>query len=229
MTARRIPAVVAAVCLLVSAAPGVSPGAENQPPEAAALPQGELVSSLFFHIWRNGQHIGNAHLEVFDSDGAYYVNSKTHVLIKLGPATAYDFRQQVREAWRNGRLISYRSDTDDNGESKRIEFRGGAHGPFLWVDGTRTRVSRNIAPTSLWHESMVRRPQFFDPMHGLLGDVEVSPGAQARIRVRGDWLTTNYYTIDGDIQRKLWYAPNGALVQLSLVAPDGSEVVYRLQ
>ena len=48
-------------------------------------------------------------------------------------------------------------------------------------------------------------------------------------RLRGNNSETRYFTISGDIERKLWYAKNGILLRLALTAPDGSEVTYVLQ
>ena len=97
------------------------------------------------------------------------------------------------------------------------------------ANGTSVAVSDEIAPTSPWHVSMLKRGQFFDPMLGLLRDVKVSEVSQVAIKVRGKRTKTKLYAMAGDIQRKLWYAPNGTLVQLSLIAPDGSVVLYKLQ
>lgn len=191
--------------------------------------ESKVVSSLFFHILRSDQHIGNAYVEISRANGFLNVRSKTEVLIQLGEATAYDFFQQAREVWRNGRLMSYVAETNDNGVKKLVEFRGGARGPLLIANGKTYIVSRDIVPTSLWHESAVKRGQFFDAMLGLLHEVKVSDPLEATIKVRGKSTETSFYTITGDIERKLWYLPNGTLVQLSLVAPDGSEVVYKLQ
>ena len=71
--------------------------------------------------------------------------------------------------------------------------------------------------------------QFLDPMLGLLQDIRISDPSEATIKVRGKPTKTSYFTITGDIDRRLWYRPNGTLVQLSLVAPDGSVVLYKLQ
>ena len=199
--------------------------AQERPADAA------LVSSLFFNILRGDRHIGNAHVEIFETTGFHEVRSRIEVVIRLGvgEATVYDFFQQAREIWRNGRLMSYVAKTNDNGVEKLVEFRGGARGPLLIANGKTQVVSRDIVPTSLWHASEVAGDQFFDAMLGLLKEVKVSQPVEARIKVRGKSTLTRFYTITGDIERKLWYLPNGTLVQQSLVAPDGSEVVYKLQ
>ena len=203
--------------------------AEDPSPAWAMPPDAKLVSGLFFEILRNDQHIGTTHVEVFEVDGALEVRSRTEVFIKLGAATLYDFFQRARETWRDERLVSYYANTDDNGVEKRLEVRAGAKTSLLISDGTSVAVSRDIAPTSLWHVSTLKLGQFFDPMLGLLHDVRISDPSEVTIKVRGKSTKTSYYTITGDIDRKLWYLPNGTLVQLSLIAPDGSVVLYKLQ
>ncbi len=203
--------------------------AQDTSPAWAMPPGATLVSSLFFEILRNDQHIGTAHVEVFEADGALEVRSRTEVFIKFGGATLYDFFQRARETWRDERLISYTVTTDDNGIEKRLEVRAGAQGSLLIADGTSVAVSSEIAPTSLWHVSTLKMRQFLDPMLGLLNDVRISDPSEATIKVRGKPTKTSYFTITGDIDRRLWYLPNGTLVQLSLVAPDGSVVLYKLQ
>ncbi len=192
-------------------------------------PDAKLVSGLFFEILRNDQQIGTAHLEVFEVEDALELRSRTEVFIKFGGATLYYFFQRARETWRDERLVSYYVNTDDNGVEKRLEVRAGAKTSLLIADGTSVAVSRDIAPTSLWHVSTLKLEQFFDPMLGLLHDVRISDPSEVTIKVRGKSTKTSYYTITGDIDRKLWYLPNGTLVRLSLVAPDGSVVLYKLQ
>lgn len=206
-----------------------SAAAQDASPAWAMPPDATLVSSLFFEILRNDQHIGTAHVEVFEADGALEVRSRTEVFIKFGGATLYDFFQRARETWRDERLISYYVNTDDNGVVKRLEVRAGAQGSLLISDGTPVAVSSEIAPTSLWHVSTLKKGQFLDPMLGLLQDIRISDPSEATIKVRGKSTKTRYFTITGDIDRRLWYLPNGTLVQLSLVAPDGSVVLYKLQ
>ena len=203
--------------------------AQDPSPAWAMPPDATLVSSLFFEILRNDQHIGTAHVEVFEADGALEVRSRTEVFIKFGGATLYDFFQRARETWRDERLISYYVNTDDNGIEKRLEIRAGAQGSVLITDGMSVAVSSEIAPTSLWHVSTLKMRQFLDPMLGLLRDVRISDPSEVTIKVRGNPTKTSYFTITGDIDRRLWYLPNGTLVQLSLVAPDGSVVLYKLQ
>ncbi len=206
------------------------PASAQEPSPAWDVPPGsKVVAGLFFDILRNDQHIGTAHVEMFDAGGAWEVRSRTEVFIKIGPAILYDFFQRVRATWRNGRLISFYANTDDNGVEKRIAFKAGAQGSLLISDGKSVAVSSDIAPTSFWEVSMLEREQFFDPMLGLLHDVKVSDKSEAKIKVRGKSIKTSYYTITGDIQRKLWYLENGTLVQLSLTARDGSEVLYKLK
>ncbi|MFQ5953568.1 MAG: DUF6134 family protein [Kiloniellales bacterium] len=213
-------AIAAALLAGLVAPPGST---QDRPSES------KLVSSLFFHILRSDRHIGTAHVEISWANGFLDVRSKTEVLIQLGDATAYDFFQQAHEVWRNGRLMSYEAKTNDNGVEKLVEFRGGARGPLLIANGKAQIVSRDIVPTSLWHETEIKRSQFFDAMLGLLHEVKVSDPLEATIKVRGKSMETSLYTITGDIQRKLWYLPNGTLVQQSLIAPDGSEVLYKLR
>jgi len=206
-----------------------SAAAQDASPAWAMPPDSKLVSSLFFQILRNDRHIGNAHVEVFEADGAWEVRSRTEVFIRLGAATLYDFFQRARETWRDGRLVAYYSKTDDNGVENRVAFKAGTEGTMLIANGTSVVVSDEIAPTSPWHVSMLKRGQFFDPMLGLLHDVTVSEVSKVALKVRGKTTTTKLYAMAGDVERKLWYAPNGTLVQLSLIAPDGSVVLYKLQ
>lgn len=203
--------------------------AQDNSPVWSMPPDAKQVSGLFFDILRNDQHIGTAHVEVFKTGGALEVRSRTEVFIKLGAATLYDFFQRARETWHNERLVSYYANTDDNGVERRVELRADAGGAVLIANGRPVAVSRDIAPTSLWHVSTLRLGQFFDPMLGLLHNVKLSTPTDATIKVRGKSTKTSYYTITGDIERKLWYLPNGTLVQLSLIAPDGSVVLYKLR
>lgn len=42
-------------------------------------------------------------------------------------------------------------------------------------------------------------------------------------------VTARHYSITGDLQRELWYDPNGVLVQVRFLGEDDSTIEYRLQ
>jgi hypothetical protein len=110
-----------------------------------------------------------------------------------------------------------------------VELSPAAGRSLLVVDGRRTEVPPDIAPSTLWHPFMLKRPLLFDTLHGDLRDIKLRDEGEVVIRVADRDMTARLFVLTGDIKRKLWYAPRGdQLLRMAMPARDGSEVVFEV-
>ncbi len=88
---------------------------------APRAPRAAALDPLAFDILRAGEHIGRHEVAFAPLADGFTARTQIDVAIKLGPFTAYAFRQEAFDRWRDGRLVESRIATDDNGEASTIQ------------------------------------------------------------------------------------------------------------
>jgi hypothetical protein len=135
--------------------------------------------ALDFDIIRKGDVIGHYHTEFTErQDHLLEVRTRIDAAVTAGPIRLYHFHHQSTETWAGMRLVAFSGDTDDDGETHRLEGAAGPQGLLLAVDGKAAVPVADAVPSSLWNRAMVEggRP-VFDVGDGQLLKVRVHCGA----------------------------------------------------
>ncbi len=181
---------------------------------------------LHFTVYRDGERIG-FHSVTFRRDGQeLHVEVDIDFEITFAFVTLYRYSHHNHEIWRDGRLVSLKSRTDDNGDSYRVSARATAEG--LRVEGSAGDfvAPAGVLPTSYWHPDTVDQSRLLDSQHGRLLDITVKPAGYERIE-RGDGtVRAKRYEIDGDLDLTIWYGPERDWTKLAFTV-KGSDIVYR--
>ncbi len=191
--------------------------------------------TLTYRISRAGLDLGRQSMVFRDVEGATQVEIVTHVLVTVGGMQVYEFTQTMREVWRDRRLVEFHAHANDNGARHTIELApetgtgAGTARAVLTVDGQRSDVPAEVVPTSLWHPFMLKQRVMVDSLHGSLLAFKVRDEGEVSIQVGKNDVAARLYNVSGDLRRRLWYAQNGnQLLRMSMVARDGSEVMFDL-
>lgn len=157
---------------------------------------------LTFDIRREGASIGR-HAVRFSRDGDLLeVDIEIDISVSLALIPLFSYRHRNREVWRDGRLASLDSETDDDGEHLKVAVR--RRGVGLWVEGTDGGflAPADVLPTSYWNPRTVEQSRLLDSQHGRL--LAVSPRLIGEERLPGGpaWR----YRLSGDLNLDLWYA-----------------------
>jgi len=174
---------------------------------AAPPPAGRLA----FDVTRNGADIGD-HVFTFAGQGADFdvrVATEIAVRVPLIRTKVYSYEQQSREQWRHGQLVHLVSTTDNDGTAEAVD----------------APVSQ-LMPGSLWSADSVRATRLLNTIDGKTMRVQVADLGAERIEAGGRTIEAHHYRIAGDLDRDVWYDSDGYLARLTLVADDGSTVVY---
>jgi hypothetical protein len=192
----------------------------------AGIPEGGVLE---FDILRNGAAIGR-HVYRFERRGdPLVVRIEAKIDYRFAFIPLYLFHHEAREVWRDGRLIGMTAETDDNGDSYRIEVRPDGDKINLSVNGVQTLVDPGIVPASLWNIGMIERRLVLDPADGELMTVSIVAAGEETIEVRGRDTAARRFVMTGDFERDLWYDRDDILVQVRFKGDDGSEIRYRLR
>jgi hypothetical protein len=182
---------------------------------------------LRFEVMRNGSQIGY-HVLSFRQEGERLtVDIDVDLRVRVAFITAYRYEHRNREEWEAGRLLGFRSRTNDNGTRHEVATR--LDGDELVIVGSKGRLSgpADLLPTTYWHRNFMARERWIDTQNGRIVEGAVSAAGNERIESAGRMIEASRYTVRGDLDVDLWYHDD-RWVKLGFAASDGSRIDYRL-
>lgn len=164
-----------------------------------------------FQVIRDGEDIGWQTIDVSTgADGALHVAIDIELRVKLLGVTAYRYEMRNRETWRDGRLVSMDSRTDDDGDKDFVRVKPA--GDALAVEGSafQGQAPAEAASTTYWSMDFLNRGTWINSQTGVPiavtaealgpGGVDTPAGriATERWRVTGDNLDVTLHYADGE-------------------------------
>jgi hypothetical protein len=151
------------------------------------------------------------------------------IAVQLLGVTAFRFVMQCDEDWADGQLVALRTRADDDGKKRSVDLRqgDGSQPQLLRVsyNGRASTVPAGVMPTSLWNPDTVAQTELVDVLNGKTRNVIVTQRGAETLQIGGRPIQAQHYAIRGDIERDIWYAPDGQLLKVTFAAKDGSQVV----
>jgi Family of unknown function (DUF6134) len=183
-----------------------------------------------FSVLVGDRRVGT-HSIVYSSDGEdTRVITEIHLVAKVAFFTVFAFNHRSEEIWRDGRLMSLRSETIEHGETLHVEGT-------VTPDGFRvvSKAGRLIAPAatltsnSLWTPAVVEQDTVVDAQHGgILGvsahriaDEDILIGNRAVRATRCAFITPH-------LAGSIWYDKENLWVRGEFER-DGSNIHYQLE
>jgi hypothetical protein len=179
-----------------------------------------------FEILRGGTPIGR-HTIAFRRDGDnLHVDIEIEIEIELLFITVFRYSHRNREIWRDGRLVSIETETDDNGTPYRV--RGHATADGFSVEGSDGRfvAPADIVPTSYWLPATTGQTVLLDSQRGRMVDVSIAQQGVDRLATASGPVEAQRYAVDGDLRLTLWYTPEGEWAKIAFEA-RGERIEYR--
>lgn len=202
-------AILLALAFVANAAPGAS------------------TETMRYAIMRNGDQIGTHTVEINRGPKETSVTMSTDLAVKVMFITAYQMKYTTSEKWVGGKLVALNSQSDDNGTKHKVSATLKPNGLEVDADGKISTVDKNIMPATLWNPEVVKRTQVLDPKEGEVVPLTVTDQGVEDITIDGKTIKARHYVLKGKFPQDVWYDPQGRLVQSSLVAPDGSVILYK--
>lgn len=172
---------------------------------AAALPLAAgsaraATASREFRILRSGSDIGRHRLDARHMPGGdFEVRIFIDIAVKLLGLTAYSYRLENVETWRQGRIVAVRSRVDDDGERHYASIAAGADG-LLEIDGSgySGTAPAEAVTTSYYAPAFLDRRPWISTQSGRALAVSVSPSGPRRWQVAGELTTELFYDAAGE-------------------------------
>ena len=112
---------VLALCATLLAAAGLVTSARAN---TVPVGGGSLPALRLFDVYLDDRHIGQHRYELApQADGGLRLRSEARFELKLLGLTAYRYRHEAHELWREGCLAELRAETLDNGKPSRVQVQ----------------------------------------------------------------------------------------------------------
>lgn len=184
---------------------------------------------LIYEVLRDGETVGTQSFEFIRRDDRLIVRQHVDIAIDLLFLFTYEFRHNSEEQWVDGRLVALTSRTNDNGKKRAVELRREGDRLRGSYNGEARDLPGSLLPASLWTPEMVRQSLLLDPIKGRSRQIAVTDKGEERISLPGGTVKARHYAITGQIEREVWYGPDGRLLQLRFSAKDNSEITAILR
>jgi hypothetical protein len=182
-----------------------------------------------YAVMRLGERIGTHTVEFRRDGGSLTVATRIDIEVTWLGLTLFAFHHQAQEDWRDGRMVAFRSKTDDDGEARAVSATADGGHLAIVYNGQQREAPADILPASLWHPGTTTATQLFDPVKGKVRQVTVTDDGSEPVEVRGAPLEAHRFSIAGDLRREVWYGPDGQVVKVRFPSKDGSWVTLVLQ
>lgn len=235
MTLGRIGAATSGRTLGTGIATGLVAGAVLAALAAMSAPLGAMPrdgsavepESLSFKVLRDGVPIGRHSITFTEVGDELHVDVAIDLEVTFAFLTLFRYEHRNKEIWRDGRLVSLESRTDDDGKQYQVSATATAEG--LWVEGSEGRflAPADTLPTSYWNPATVEQRKLLDTQRGGLLAVSAEPrGVDAIAIDQRKTLAAQRYKLHGDLNAELWYAPEGDWMKIAFEV-RGSSIDYQ--
>jgi Domain of unknown function (DUF6134) len=214
--------IMAALIALTLTAPISMPAPADA--EEVALASFPPPGRLDYRVIRDGDDIGTQSVEFIRKDDTLTVRTNVNIVVTMLGIPVYRFTHAAEEQWQNGQLVAFASQSNDDGEPRKVALK--REGDRLRGTYNRRTVDlpATLIPASLWHPGTVHQTVLLDPIKGRDRQVAIADKGLETIKVKGQPLQAHHYMMTGQIDRDIWYGPDGQIVQVQLPGKDGSQI-----
>ena len=181
-----------------------------------------------FDIMREGSKIGTDMFDITRQGDATTVKVQTHIVVKIAFITAYRYDHSEAGTWKGTQLVTFKSQTDDNGTDHQIHAAQSGGKIALTVDGSASTAPKTAQPASLWGAEVSKQKQMFDPANGKRLAVDVNDLGEETVELNGVPRQLEHVALSGAFPRDLWFDEDG-LVKMTLRGSDNSEITSELR
>ena len=186
---------------------------------------GTAPDNLAFEVLRDGSPIGHHKVNFEQVGEELHVDVDIQLEVNLAFITLYRYEHQAKEVWRDGRLVSLESTTNDDGD--RFEVSAELTSEGLVVEGAEGRfiAPSDIIPTTYWRPETVEQNVLLDTQYGRLLSVSATPKGTDLLDRASEQLPAKRFALDGDLELDLWYDPTGDWTKIAF-SVHGSDFYY---
>lgn len=182
-----------------------------------------------FDVYVDGHRLGQHRLHYQRDGAALQVKVDIDFAYKLSFITLFSYDHHCVERWRDGKLVSVRSNTTDGGDRYFVNVAQRDDG--LMVKGTQGPglVETPLAVSTYWNlASLLSHHRMINTQKGDLLDYTITKLDSEPVMARGQRVMADQYLVKSSLETHVWYDQRtGEWVKLKVRA-RGRDVEYRL-
>jgi hypothetical protein len=192
------------IALAITALAICSAGAHAAPPKGGA--KTEAGTQSVYTVTRDGSPIGRTTVDIDRNGDTTTVTSKTDIEVKV-IIVLYRFKQDSTETWKGDQLVSFKSQTDDNGTNHDVSITSSGKVPTIVADGKTSTAPAGAVPASFWSTRFAKAKSLIHPDTGRVMSANVKDLGPDQITIGGTPHQAQHYKISAgkDFERDLWY------------------------
>lgn len=224
-----IKAILLGLLVVVSVAPGQAVAAAS-PGEAVDEEQSPDTGVWRFRVLLDDDDIGHHRFHVRRTGDRTEVEIDARFDVRFLFFTAYRYRHENQETWRDGCLVGMRSSTRDGGDD--LAVRGAATGQTFTVSAggsTREIESACVRSFAYWNPDLLTAGKLLNAQTGEWVEASLEQRGEERVTVGGREVAAVRYNLVLEVGViSLWYAADDGR-WLALEAPARGDRVLRYQ
>lgn len=177
---------------------------------AAAVAQERLV----FDVLRDGETIGQHHLEFEREDSGLKVSVETALSVTRAFITVFRYEHKRVERWQDGQLLSLAGMTNDDGEETELSIVLKDKEYTRTVNGEDEQMAGSLGIASLWTKDVLSGGKLLSAENHEVYRVRADMLGREMIRLGSGEIEADHYRLSGQLTRDVWYDPDGRLAQV---------------
>lgn len=192
--------------------------------------QAQARQDFSFRVMLDDRDIGFHRFEVKQSDGRETVDIEANFEITFFAIPFYRYGHSNQEVWRNGCLESIRSQTDDNGDSFKVEGRRVQGGFNVMTQSEAYNLDGSCVMTfAYWNMDMLEQSALLNAQTGEYLPIQVEYAGEETLVLDGESVRASRHQLRNPAQEidiTVWYETKSRR-WLSLESRVGGDRVIR--
>lgn len=190
-----------------------------------APPEGRFI----YTITRDGDPIGTQKLDfMHDGNNRLTVITDVEIDVRMLGLSFYKFTQHIEEKWQDGVLQGLLSQTNDDGEERNVDLKRDGDRLKGVYNAKKRDVPGDLIPSTLWHPDAIRQKTVLDTVRARQHQVMVDDKGEGMLMLPAGQVTARHFSFTGELNRDVWYGPDGIILQAEMKAKDGSIIRQQL-
>lgn len=163
-------------------------------------------------------------------DGTEVVVGQADVTVKFAIIT-FTFSYRGKETWKDGRLVTLNSATNDNGKKHQVNADANKEGYAVVADGKESQAKGDVWPTGYWRIPKTMKQAanvvLLDSDTGRLINAKLEKIGVEKLTVIGQEVKCAHYRLSGGVKVDVWFDGHDRLVRQESIE-EGHRTVLEL-
>lgn len=184
--------------------------------------------AIRFDVLRGDDVVGQHEVDFRADGGRLAVETRIEVSVSVLGVVVFRYRHLGIESYEDGRLVRFKSETDDDGTRFRVDGEARPDGFAISTAKGMLMAPKDILVGSYWTPRVLERRVLIEPKRGRIKEQRVEGRERVTVPVEGTARAAMRYRVSGIINGTVTYDDSGRWIAATLVT-RGTDIVYRLR